>query len=90
MNYTRSLLKKDRLKLDHKHKEVMADLYYYRDMEVYLSPEDRKRKTDRLQSRAGYLKEYMEEIDFLLDLMDQAGIDKFFRKSKEAPVHEYI
>jgi|HigsolmetaAR203D_1030402.scaffolds.fasta_scaffold00263_52 hypothetical protein len=86
MRYARHFLKKERSRLDERLKETVGDLFFYRDLDPYLRPEDRKKKVERLEAKEKELREALEEIDFLLELMDRAGIDEIFSKYRRGEI----
>jgi hypothetical protein len=90
MDRVRGILNKERVKIDQKYKETVSDLYYYAELEHYLNPDDRKKKLKYLTGKREELKKALEEIEFLLELMDQAGIDEIFKKHRreEDPAYE--
>lgn len=80
MDYVRKSLTREKEKVDKLLKDTVSDLYFYSELEMYLNPVERKKKTDFLKRKADELKGYFEEVEFMLDLMDQAGIDEIFKK----------
>lgn len=80
MEKLRGILNKNRIKLDQKYKELTSNIYFYEELEYYLKPDDRKKKVDYYTARKKEAFEAIEEIEFILDLMDKSGIDEIFKQ----------
>lgn len=90
MEQARHLLNKARSRMEGQLKDAVGDIYYYEELNPYVSQTVKAKKTKNLEKKKAQLREGLEEIDFLIDLMDKAGIDEIFSKHRRetAPLYK--